>query len=334
MDLNQLLSFCIGNTPLREDRFLSELFGCSVMIKEEFNSPVGMSSKDRIAFYMIKEAFQQNKLKEGDTLVEASSGNTGIGLANMAKMLGLKCRVFVGKSCSEEKIAVLQNLGVVVEKCENSNGFSDPISTQSCALRFAQKRKQAYFLNQYDNAANFQAHYETTGPEVWEQSEGKITHFIAGIGTGGTLSGTAKYLKERNSAVQMYGVEPLGSVLQDYMKHRILAEIPEEFEKIDGIGRSFIPGNFHSEFIDDVFQVSKKDSIERVLDYKNKTGLLCGLSSGAVLEASVQNLLPIIKPTDKVVMLFPDHGSRYVSKLNDYVKDCETGFDRPIKKAI
>lgn len=334
MDLNQLPSFCIGNTPLREDRFLSELFGCSVMIKEEFNSPVGMSSKDRVAYYMVKDAAQQNRLKEGDTLVEASSGNTGIGLANMAKMLGLKCRIFVSKSCSEEKIAILHNLGAVVEKCENSNGFSDPISTQSCALRFAQKSNQTYFLNQYDNAANFQAHYETTGPEVWEQSKGEVTHFIAGIGTGGTLSGTAKYLKEKNSVIQMYGVEPLGSVLQDYMRHRVLAEIPKGFEKIDGIGRNFIPGNFHSEFIDHIFQVSRKDAFHRVLDYKNKTGLLCGLSSGAVLEASIRNLLPSLKTTDKIVMLFPDHGSRYVSKLNDYVRVDENVFAHPIKRAI
>ncbi|HLQ99585.1 MAG TPA: cysteine synthase family protein [Sphingobacterium sp.] len=331
MNFNCLSSFCIGNTPLRKDLFLSGLLGCSVLVKEEFNSSLGMSSKDRIAFYMVKDAVKNKGLKEGDTIVEASSGNTGIGLASLAKLLELKCRIYVNKSCSEEKVGVLLNLDASVEKCENSNGLTDPVSTQSCALRYAKKNKNAVFLNQYNNVANFKAHFETTGPEIWKQTEGRITHFIAGVGTGGTISGTAKYLKEQNPDIQIYGVEPLGSVLNEYLKNRIMPSSSGTFEKIDGIGRNFIPGNFHPEFIDYIFQVSKENTFQRLLDYKEKTGFLCGVSSGAVLQASIENLSDSLKPTDVVVLLFPDHGSRYFRKLNTYERQL---INHRIKRAI
>lgn len=331
MDLNCLPSFLVGNTPLRKDLFLSDLWGCTVFIKEEFNSPLSMSSKDRVAFYMIQDALCKKNLKKGDILVEASSGNTGIGLASLAKMLDLNCRIYVSKSCSEEKINILLRLGATVEKCANSNGFEDPISAQSCALQYAQKNKSAVFLNQYDNDANFRAHYETTGPELWKQSHDEVTHFIAGVGTGGTISGTAKYLKEQNPAIRIYGVEPKGSVLSDYMKDGTTPCLPVDFEKIDGIGRNFIPGNFHSEFVDDIFQVSKEKTFQSILDYKEKTGLLCGISSGAVLRTVADNLVGSFKPTDKVVLLFPDHGNRYISKLDG---DKYTFDESQIKTAI
>ncbi|HLR50884.1 MAG TPA: cysteine synthase family protein [Candidatus Sphingobacterium stercoripullorum] len=321
MDLNCIPPFCIGNTPLREDEYLTELFGSPVLIKEEFNSPIGSSSKDRVAYYMIKEALLNGGLKKGDVVVEASSGNTGIGLATLSRELGLRCKIFVGLSCSNEKVAFLESLGAVVQRCQNSNGLNDYQSTQSCARRYAESHQNAYYMNQYENPANLKAHYQTTGPEIWEQSNGGVTHFIAGVGTGGTISGTAKYLKEKNPNVQIYGVEPHGSILSTYLKTGEVMSLADDYQSIDGIGRSFIPGNFQVEFIDEIIQVTRQKTIDRIFNYKRDTGLMCGFSSGAVLEASIQKILPLVKRGDKVVLLFPDHGTRYMSKfLKEYKK--------------
>lgn len=305
----------IGNTPIRRCDYLSKAYNTNIYIKEEFHNP-GMSSKDRPALYMIDEAIQSRKIKSGGTFVEASSGNTGLGVAMIAKEMGYKSKIFVSKTCSAEKIDILISAGAEVEICDNSNGLHDFYSTQFRAQAYAANNANTYFTNQYYNSSNIKAHYRTTGPEIWKQMNGQVTHFIAGIGTGGTISGVGRYLKEKNKSVQIYGVEPVGSVLAYFLKHRILPEQPEPLEPIEGIGRTFIPGSLDINSVDEIFQIGISESQIAACDYKNNTGFLTGFSSAAVLatlERYENNLQ--LKDTDRIVILFPDHGSRYLTKL-------------------
>lgn len=275
-----------------------------------------MSAKDRPALFMIQEAIASGKIRLGGTFVEASSGNTGLGITLIAKQLGYRSKIFVSKSCSEEKIANLRCAGAEIEICENSNGLHDFYSTQFRAQSYAATQDNAYFTNQYYNTQNIRAHYKGTGPELWQQTEGKITHFIAGVGTGGTISGAGRYLKERNTAIKIWGVEPNGSVLQQFLQDRTLPESVRPYDPIEGIGRNFVPGSFDADAVDEIFQVDGESTKKIAREYRNQTGNLTGFSSAAVLcclekYADKMNF----KEDDVVVLFFPDHGSRYVSKL-------------------
>ncbi|MDR3006915.1 MAG: cysteine synthase family protein [Sphingobacterium sp.] len=305
----------IGNTPLRRCSYLSSKFDTNVFIKEEYCNP-GMSSKDRVALYMIEDAINFKKIKPGGTFVEASSGNTGYGIALLSREMGYKSKIFVSKSCSGEKIELLKSAGADVEICENSNGLSDFFSTQFLAQSYASNNYNTYFTNQYYNSSNIRAHYKTTGPEIWSQMFGSITHFIAGIGTGGTISGIGRYLKEKDEKISVLGVEPYGSILSHFLEYGKLPVLNRQLDPIEGIGRTFVPGTLDIKYVDKIYQIGVSESRTAAHKYKDKTGFIAGFSSAAIL-AMVEYYWKelMFKKSDNVVLLFPDHGSRYFSKL-------------------
>ncbi|WP_164112325.1 MULTISPECIES: PLP-dependent cysteine synthase family protein [Sphingobacterium] len=305
----------IGNTPLQLCPYLSEKYACSIFIKKEFYN-INKTSKDRPAWYMIQQAIELGLLQQGDTLVEASSGNTGIGLAQFAQQLGYGCRIYVSKDCAREKLSLLRRLGATVIACDNSNGLSDKGSTQYQASVYAQSTPNCYFTDQYNNPQNPLSHYQTTGPEIWEQTNGKLTHFFAGIGTGGTISGTGKYLKTKNHNIQICGIEPNGSILSHLKSHGSLPKALPTMEKIDGIGRRFVPTVFAPEVIDEIFQVSRTESISWANTYYEEEEILLGFSSAAVLSGLERYAEKHpIHADDRIVLLFADYGDRYLNSL-------------------
>ncbi|MBD1432986.1 cysteine synthase family protein [Sphingobacterium sp. DN00404] len=310
-----MISKFIGNTPLRRCDALSTRYHTNIFIKEEFHNP-GMSAKDRPALFMIKDAIAKNKIKPGGIFVEASSGNTGLGITLIAKKLGYRAKIFISQSCSQEKINLLIKAGADIEICENSNGLHDFNSTQFKAQSFAAIHPNAYFTNQYYNNQNIRAHYQTTAPEIWEQTVGNITHFIAGVGTGGTISGVGRFLKEQRSDIKVWGIEPKGSILSHFLKHRTLPTSMIPFDAIEGIGRNFVPGSFDATYVDHIFQVNCQKTKHIAKEYYSQTGIMAGFSSAAVM-ASLDCYIDKMSfiPTDTVVLFFPDHGDRYISKL-------------------
>lgn len=310
-----MISESIGNTPLRHCDALSTRYHTNIFIKEEFHNP-GMSAKDRPALFMIKDAIAKKKIKPGGIFVEASSGNTGLGITLIAKKLGYHAKIFVSQSCSKEKIDLLIKAGANIEICENSNGLHNFNSTQFRAQSFASTHANAYFTNQYYNTQNIRAHYKTTGPEIWKQTVGNITHFIAGVGTGGTISGVGRYLKEQHSRIKVWGIEPNGSILGHFLRHRTLPTSVVPFDAIEGIGRNFIPGSFDAAYIDHIFQVDCQETKRIANEYYFQTGIMVGFSSAAVI-ASLDKYADRMgfATTDTVVLFFPDHGNRYISKL-------------------
>jgi cystathionine beta-synthase len=320
-----LISKFIGNTPLRHCDTLSAQYHTNIFIKEEFHNP-GMSAKDRPALFMMEDAIAKKKIKPGGIFVEASSGNTGLGITLIAKKLGYRAKIFVSQSCSEEKIDLLIKAGADIEICENSNGLHDFNSTQFRAQSFASMHPNAYFTNQYYNTQNIRAHYKTTGPEIWAQTDGGITHFIAGVGTGGTVSGVGRFLKEQDSDIKVWGIEPSGSILGHFVKHRTLPTSIVPFDPIEGIGRNFIPGSFDADYVDHIFQVDSQKTKRMANEYYAQTGIMTGFSSAAVIASldGYANRMGFV-PTDTVVLFFPDHGDRYISKLyNDNAHQSHT----------
>ncbi|PRD54733.1 cystathionine beta-synthase [Sphingobacterium gobiense] len=310
-----LISEFVGNTPLRHCDALSTRYHTNIFIKEEFHNP-GKSAKDRPALFMIQDAIARKKIKPGGLFVEASSGNTGLGIALIAKKLGYRAKIFVSKSCSEEKIDLLIKAGADIEICENSSGLHDFNSTQFRAQSFAASHPNAYFTNQYYNTQNIRAHYKTTAPEIWKQTGGNITHFIAGVGTGGTISGVGRFLKEQHPNIHVWGVEPYGSILAHFLKHRTLPNNIVPFDPIEGIGRNFVPGSFDADYVDHIFQVNYRETKRIATEYYAQTDIMIGFSSAAVV-ASLERYANMMDftTTDNVVLLFPDHGNRYISKL-------------------
>lgn len=323
-----MISKIIGNTPLRRCEALSKRYRTHIFVKEEFHNP-GMSAKDRPALFMIEDAIAKNKIKPGGIFVEASSGNTGLGIAMIAQGLGYRAKIFVSNSCSDEKIELLEKAGAAIEICDNSNGLHDFNSTQFRAQSFAATHSNAYFTNQYYNTQNIRAHYKTTAPEIWKQTAGRITHFIAGVGTGGTISGVGRFLKEQRADIRVWGVEPSGSILNHFLKYRSLPENVAPFDPIEGIGRNFIPGSFDSAYVDHIFQVGYQETACTARQYYQQTGIMTGFSSAAVIAALdkyLENLY--FSPTDHVVLFFPDHGKRYISKLyKDNMQRADTSLD-------
>ncbi len=303
----------IGNTPLiKLDRICKDIPGTILAKVEAFNP--GHSAKDRIALYMIEQAERKGKLKPGSTIIEATSGNTGFSMAMVCALKGYKCVLTVTSKSSQEKINLLRSMGAEVYVCPADAEAEDPRSYYSKAEELARLIPNSYYLGQNFNLDNAEAHYHSTGPEIWKQTEGKITHYICCTGTGGTLSGTAKYLKERNPNIKVIAVDAYGSVLKKYWETGMLDKSEIHPWKVEGLGKTIIPDNMMFGLIDDFVKVTDRSSAHRARQLAKKEGLLVGYSSGAALQAVFQ-IKKLLKPEDLVVVLLPDHGSRYVGKI-------------------
>jgi cystathionine beta-synthase len=315
----RLLMWCktiletIGNTPMVQLNRVAAGLPATVLAKVETFNP-GNSIKDRMALKMIEDAEANGRLKPGGTIIEGTSGNTGMGLAIAAIIKGYKCIFTTTDKQSQEKIDALRALGAEVIVCPTNVEPEDPRSYYSVSSRLVAEVPNAWKPNQYDNLSNSQAHYESTGPEIWEQTEGKITHLVVGVGTGGTISGTARYLKEKNPNVQIWGIDTYGSVFKKYHE-------TGEFDKkeiypyiTEGIGEDFLPENVDFSLIDRFEKVSDKDAAIYTREIARNEGIFAGNSAGAAVAGLLQ-LKHLLKEGDVVVVIFHDHGIRYLGKM-------------------
>lgn len=309
----------IGSTPMvRLNKVTAGKVGCTVYAKVEFFNPGG-SVKDRIGLQIIENAEREGRLKPGGTIVESTSGNTGAGLAIAAAIKGYKTVFVMPDKMSDEKIRFLRAFGARVVITPTAVGPDDPRSYYSVAKRIVAETPNSILANQYHNPANPQSHYETTGPEIWEQTDGKIDVFVAGMGTGGTITGVARYLKEQNSQVKLVGVDIRGSLLYDAWK---LGHLPEDpylkTYKIEGIGEDFIPSTLDMRLLDEVVQVEDRESFLMARKMVKEEGMFVGGSAGsAVVGLLKSRLVHALKPDQVAVVLLPDTGSRYLSKFFD-----------------
>lgn len=314
----------IGNTPLIKLNRIAESIPATVMAKVEAFNP-GQSAKDRIAFHMVEEAERSGQLKPGGTIVEATSGNTGFSLAMISTIKGYRCILCVTTKASKEKIALLKSLGAEVVICPADAAPEDPNSYYSKAKSISESIPNAFYLGQNFNLNNQEAHYRTTGPEIWDQTHGKVTHYVCCAGTGGTLSGTARYLKEQNPDVQIIAVDAYGSVLKRYWEVGYLDKSVIGSWKVEGLGKTIIPDNVDFDIIDDFIKVPDKESAHRTRELARKEGLFLGYSAGAALECIFQ-IKDRFKEDDVVVVLCPDHGTRYLGKVYDDDWMIQQGF--------
>lgn len=305
----------IGNTPLVK---LNKVVGdlpLTVAAKVEYLNP-GQSIKDRIALKMIEDAEEKGLIKPGGTIIEGTSGNTGMGLALAAAVKGYKCIFTTTDKQSQEKIDLLRALGAEVQICPTNVDPEDPQSYYSVAKRLSKEIPNSYYPNQYDNLSNTQAHYDTTGPEIWEQTEGKITHYVAGMGTGGTICGVAKFLKEKNPDIKVIGVDSVGSVYKTYFETGRFDKNEIKPYLTEGIGEDIIPENMNFDLIDVVEQVNDKNSFLMTRDLAKKEGLFIGGSCGAAVYGAIEYAKKQnFSPDDLMVIILPDGGSRYTSKI-------------------
>ena len=323
MWLNNVLE-TIGNTPLIRLNKLGKEFPCTVLAKVDYFNP-GNSIKDRMALKMVEVAEQEGKLKPGGTIIEGTSGNTGMGLALAACVKGYHCIFVTTDKQSKEKVDILKALGAEVIVCPTNVLPQDPRSYYSVAKRLSQEIPNSMYMNQYDNLANRQAHYESTGPEIWAQTEGKITHLVCTAGTGGTITGTAMYLKEKNPNIQIWAIDVYGSLLTKYYKTGEI-DMNEVHPYIsEGFGEDFVPGNYDMRFIDHFEQVTDKDGAVMARRIAREEGLFCGYSAGSCLQGLMQ-LKSRLKKDDLVVCIFHDHGTRYIGKIYNDQWMMERGF--------
>lgn len=314
----------IGNTPLVQLNRVASDIPALVLAKVETFNP-GHSIKDRMAVKMIDDAEKRGDLKPGGTIIECTSGNTGMGLALVGCVRGYRCIFTTTDKQSKEKVDMLKALGAEVIVCPTNVEPEDPRSYYSVARRLSTEIPNSFWCNQYDNLSNRQAHYESTGPEIWEQTEGKVTHLVVGVGTGGTVSGTAKYLKERNPNLQVWGADTYGSVFKKY--HETGVFDPKEIYPYitEGIGEDILPANVDFSLIDLFEKVSDKDAALWARRLAREEGLLLGYSAGSAMGALWQLRHKLTKD-DVVAIIFHDHGSRYVGKIfnDDWMR--ERGF--------
>lgn len=297
---------------------------CTVLAKVEFFNP-GNSIKDRMAVKMIDVAEQKGLLKPGGTIIEGTSGNTGMGLALTAIVRGYKCIFTTTDKQSKEKVDILKAVGAEVIVCPTNVEPEDPRSYYSVSKRLATEVPNSFYVNQYDNLANREAHYEQTGPEIWEQTEGKITHLVVATGTGGTVTGTGKYLKEKNPAIKVWAIDSYGSLLKKYYDTGII-DMTEVYPYItEGIGEDFVPQNYDMSVIDAFEKVTDKDAAVMARRITKEEGIFVGYSAGSAIAGLLQ-LKEQLKPTDVVVVIFHDHGSRYVAKVYNDQWMMERGF--------
>ena len=315
----------VGNTPIVQLQHIYKGLG-SMLAKVEYMNP-GNSVKDRIAIKMIEDAEKKGLLKPGGTIIEGTSGNTGMGLALVAIAKGYKCIFTTTDKQSQSKIDILRAVGAEVLVCPTNVEPEDPQSYYSVAKRLSSELSNSFYPNQYDNKSNLLAHYETTGPEIWEQTEGAITHYVAGMGTGGTISGVGKFLKEQNPDIKVIGIDSFGSVYKKYFE-------TGEFDKneikpymTEGIGEDIIPGTIDFSYVDQVIQVGDKESALRTRELASKEGLFIGWSCGAAVEGALEYLKnEPLSANDTMVVILPDSGTRYLNKVynDDWMK--EQGF--------
>ena len=322
----------IGNTPLVKLNKVTAGTEALVLAKVETFNP-GNSVKDRMAVKMIEDAEADGRLKPGGTIIEGTSGNTGMGLALVAIIKGYKLICVISDKQSKEKMDILRAVGAKVVVCPTDVEPTDPRSYYSVSKRLAEETPNSWYVNQYDNPSNALAHYEQTGPEIWEQTEGKITHFVVGVGTGGTISGIGKYLKEKNSNIKIWGIDTYGSVFKKYHETGIFDENEIYSYITEGIGEDILPKNVDFSLIDGFTKVTDKDAAVYTRKIALEEGIFVGNSAGAAVKGLLQ-LKDHFKPQDVVVVLFHDSGSRYVGKMfnDDWMR--ERGFlEEEITKA-
>lgn len=322
----------IGNTPLVKLNKITKDVDALVLAKVETFNP-GNSVKDRMAVKMVEDAEADGRLKPGGTIIEGTSGNTGMGLALAAIVKGYKLICVITDKQSKEKMDILRAVGAKVVVCPTDVEPSDPRSYYSVSKRLGEETPNSWYVNQYDNMSNTLAHYESTGPEIWEQTGGKITHFVVGVGTGGTISGVAKYLKEKNPAIKCWGIDTYGSVFKKYHETGIFDENEVYSYITEGIGEDILPKNVNFDLIDGFTKVTDKDAAVYQRRLALEEGIFVGNSAGSAIKGLLQ-LKEHFGPDDVVVVLFHDSGSRYVGKMfnDDWMR--ERGFlDEEITKA-
>jgi len=322
----------IGNTPLVRINKLTKGVKATVLAKVETTNP-GNSVKDRMAVKMIEDAEKAGLIKPGGTIIEGTSGNTGMGLALAAIIKGYKLICVLNDKQSKEKMDILRAVGAEVVVCPTAVEPSDPRSYYSVSRRLATEIPNSWYVNQYDNLSNRTAHYESTGPEIWEQTEGKVTHFVVGVGTGGTISGVGKYLKEKNPNIKIWGIDTYGSVFKKYKETGIFDENEIYPYITEGIGEDILPANVDFDVIDLFEKVTDKDAAVYTRRLAREEGIFVGNSAGSAIKGLLQ-LQDQLTEDDVVVVLFHDHGSRYVGKIfnDDWMR--ERGFlEEEIKTA-
>jgi cystathionine beta-synthase len=315
----------IGNTPMvRINRITRGIIDATVLVKLETFNP-GNSIKDRMAVRMIEDAERAGLLKPGGTIVEGTSGNTGMGLAITAVVKGYRCVFTTTDKQSKEKIDALKAFGAEVIVCPTNVDPEDPRSYYSVSSRLERELPNAWKANQYDNLSNTAAHYEQTGPEIWEQTDGRVTHLVVGVGTGGTISGAGRYLKERNPSIKVWGIDTYGSVFKKYKETGVFDKNEIYPYITEGIGEDFLPGNVDFEVIDHFEKVTDKDAAIMTRRIAREEGIFAGNSAGSAMAGLLQ-LKDHFRPDDVVVVIFHDHGSRYLGKMFNDEWMREKGF--------
>jgi len=313
--INKNILELVGETPLIKLQNITKDLKGSFFAKVEAFNP-GLSSKDRIALHILNDAEKKGILKKGATIVETTSGNTGYSLAMISIVKGYKCILAVSDKSSQDKIDLLKTMGAEVHICPANVPADDPRSYYEVAKTIHRKTKNSVYINQYFNELNIEAHYRTTGPEIWNQTAGKITHLVVASGTGGTISGTGKYLKEQNPNIKVLGVDAFGSVLKKFHETGEFDTNEIKPYKIEGLGKTLIPTATDFDVIDVYEKVTDKDAAFAAREIIQKEGMFLGYTSGAVIQATRQyNALGMFDENSFVVLIFPDHGSRYMNKI-------------------
>ncbi len=315
-----------GNTPLVRLNSVNKDIKGTILVKVEYFNP-GQSMKDRMAIKMIADAEKTGLLKPGGTIIEGTSGNTGMGLALTAIAKGYKCIFTLADKQSKEKIDILRAMGAEVIVCPTNVAADDPRSYYSVAQKLTREIPNSFYPNQYDNLANTDAHYETTAPEIWEQTEGKITHYAAGVGTGGSMCGVAKYLKEQKPDVISIGIDTYGSVFTKYKETGVFDENEVYAYLTEGIGEDILPKNVDFDLIDNFIKVTDKDGAIMTRRLAREEGLFVGWSSGSAVYGALEYAAKHLKADDMMVIILPDHGTRYLNKVynDDWMRD--RGFE-------
>ena len=333
LGVNRNVLELIGNTPMIKLNTITQHLDGEFYTKFEGFNP-GHSTKDRIALHIIEQAENQGILKAGTTIIETTSGNTGFSIAMVSIIKGYECILAVSSKSSNDKIDMLKAMGAKVYVCPAHVSADDPRSYYNVAKKLHSEIADSVYINQYFNQLNVDAHYNTTGPEIWEQTKGEITHLVAASGTGGTISGTAKYLKEQNPKIKIIGVDAFGSVLKKFHETGVLDPKESYPYRIEGLGKNLIPTATDFDIIDKFEKVNDGDSAHRAREIALTEGIFAGYTSGAALQAVFQLAKQGEFDKDsKVVVIFPDHGSRYMSKVynDDWMK--EQGFFDSQKQA-
>ena len=324
MDIKNNILETIGNTPLIRINKITQSLPSQVLAKVDYFNP-GNSIKDRMAVKMIEVAEREGILKPGGTIIECTSGNTGMGLALASVVKGYKCIFTTTDKQSREKVDILRAVGAEVIVCPTNVAAEDPRSYYAVAQRLAKEIPNAFHSNQYDNLANRLAHYESTGPELWEQTDGKITHLVSTAGTGGTITGTAMFLKQKNPNIKIWAVDACGSLLTHYYKTGLIDMTKVHPYVSEGFGEDFVPENFDMSMIDHFEQVTDKDGAIMARRIAREEGIFCGYSAGSCLQGLMQ-LKEHLKKDDMVVCIFHDHGSRYLGKIYNDQWMIDQGF--------